>query len=186
MNFIFNLEFPGSDDALTSLILRMDQGVRKEVKKHLLVDYLFMLGTYPGIAILCFIAARSVYADSHLGSNILHIAGMSQIVAWLCDAIENRMLLQKLKKPVPPNEATYNFFKWIVGIKFFIALTAITSTIFTMLYIWLIGGFPVRVTLVFSALVVAFIVFRIVKAIDAHYKRKRQEQLTAQLAETIQ
>lgn len=182
---IFNLEFPGSDEALTSLILRMDKEVKKKVRKNLLVNYLFMLGVYPGIAILCFIASSRVYADSPLGSNILQMMGIAQVIPWLCDIIENAILLKKLQKPTPPNPGTYKVFKWIVGIKFFVALIAVTSTIFIMLYIWLIGGFPVNITLIFSGLVAAFIVLMLVKAVIKHYKRRKKERLAMAIAQSL-
>jgi hypothetical protein len=183
---IFSLEFPGSDEKLSSLILKMNADVKQSVRRHLLVDYLFMFGTYPGIAILCCIAANAVHPDSELGSNILQGWAFAQIIPWLCDGIENAILLNKLKTPTPVNESTYSFYKKIVFIKFFISLTAITSTIFSMIYVWLIGGYSEKVTLVSSALVILFIIAMLIVAIKNRIKRKeREKQLAAAIAKTM-
>lgn len=182
---IFNLEFPGSDEALTSLVLRMNKDVKTKVRKHLLIDYLFMLGAYPAIAILCFITSNYLSADSKLGSSILIIMGIAQVIPWLFDIIQNWMLLQKLKKPISPIGGTYRFFKYIVGIKFFVALTAITSALFVTIYLWLIGGFSVNTTLIFSGLGAVFILIMLVKAVIKHYKRKKEERLAMAIAQSM-
>ncbi len=182
---IFNLEFPGSDEALTSLVLRMNNDVKMKVRKHLIVDYLFMLGAYPAIAILCFITSNYLSADSKSGSSILIIMGVAQVIPWLFDIIQNWILLQKLKKPIQPMPGTYRFFKYIVGIKLFITLTAINSALFINIYLWLIGGFSVKTILIFSGLGAAFILFMLVKAAVNHYKRKKEEQLTLAIARSM-
>jgi hypothetical protein len=183
---IFSLEFPGSDNKLSSLILKMNADVKRSVRKHLLVDFVFMLGTYPGIAILCFIAARAVHSDSELGSNILQGWAFAQIIPWLCDITENAILLYKLKNPTLVNESRYSFFRIIVITKFFIALTAVTSTIFSMIYIWLIGGFSETITLIFSGLVILLIIIMIIIAIKNRIKRREHErELAAAIAKTM-
>jgi hypothetical protein len=183
---IFSLEFPGSDEKLSSLITKMTADVKQSVRKHLLVDYLFMAGTYPGIAILCFIAARAVHPDSELGSNILQAWAFAQLLPWVCDATENAILLYKLKRPKQISESRYAFYKTIVFIKFFVSFTAITSTIFSMIYVWLIGGYSERITLIFSGLVIVFVVAMLVIALKNRIKRKEHEkQMAAAIAKAM-
>lgn len=180
---IFNVEFPGSDASLTDLVNRMSHEVKMQLKKHLNVDFIFMLAVYPGVAILCFKAAHSI--DTNTGSIILEAMGWAQIIPWICDIIENIILIKKVNEPQKEMLFTYNTFKWLVGIKFGIALLAITSVLFSMIYIWLIGGFSITVTLVFTSMVAAFLLYVLVKALIKRAKRKEKERMELLLAKTL-
>lgn len=176
---IFNLEFPGSDENLSSLVLKMNDDVKQSVKKHLYVDYVFMAGVYPGIAILCFIAAGA--ADSEIGSKILLAMGWLQIVPWICDIIENIILLKKINHPLPIKENLYRLLKYLVGTKFFIAVLGVISTIFSLVYIWLIGGIPEGITQIIMSLtgivILVILIFALIRRAKRHKLEREEKRL---------
>jgi hypothetical protein len=172
---IFSFEFPGSDEKLVSLILKLDKDVKGAVKLHLVIDFIFMLGVYPGIAILCFIASNA--SDSVIGSITLQGLGWLQIIPWLCDVIENVILLKKIKSPLPVNEILYRLLKYVVGTKFFVATLGVSSTIFSLIYIWLIGRFSVSISHMVIILTAALVIFIIIRAIIRRIKRLQKEKI---------
>jgi hypothetical protein len=80
---IINLEFPGSDAALTQLISKITLPVRMRILTHLRIDFLLMFALYPGIAILCLRIACHIYPDSPTGFFILALLALAQGLAWI-------------------------------------------------------------------------------------------------------
>lgn len=173
---IFNLEFPGSEAALTSLMLKMDMPVKKKVRQHLKIDFLFMLAVYPGIAMLCYKLALNIRLDSFIGHYILTLVAISQGLAWLFDVLENTMLLRKIKSPFVGSDGLYRLYKWMVGLKYFIVLTGINSFFFVTAYVWVIGNFSKGITQVIAIIAFMIIIFIIIKTLLARRKRIKMDR----------
>ncbi|MBO9154411.1 hypothetical protein ACFOTA_19510 [Chitinophaga sp. GCM10012297] len=132
---ILDLQFPVSDDELTTMIANMLPGVRKAVRLHLWVDFLFMAGFYPTIALLCFMLGDK----TGNGVYFFWLMGALQGVAWLCDIFENLWLLRKIRKPGPDRQfRTYSFF---VYTKFILAYAGAGVTLPVAFYFWMTGDF---------------------------------------------
>ncbi|MGV8880023.1 MAG: hypothetical protein ACOH2A_13440 [Sphingobacteriaceae bacterium] len=173
---IFSLQFPGSEAALTSLVNQIDAPVKRKIRQHLLVDFLFMLGVYPCIALLCYRVGLNIRADSLTGSYILIIVAVAQGVAWLFDIMENLILLRKIKNPMAGSEQLYHLYKWIVGLKFFIALTGVNSFLLVMGYIWITGNATKHITLLGAALAILLIIYLLVSSLKGRKRRLKQEK----------
>jgi hypothetical protein len=132
---IFDLQFPVSDKELTQMIGNMLPGVVKAVRLHLWVDFLFMAGFYPTIALLCIILG---YKTGN-GVYFFWLMGALQGVAWICDISENIWLLRKLRKPGPNKQfRTYSFF---VYTKFILAYAGWGVALPVAFYFWMTGDF---------------------------------------------
>lgn len=132
---ILDLQFPVSDSELTGMIRDMLPGVRKAVRLHLWVDFLFMAGLYPSIALLCYMLGEK----TGMGIYFFWIIGALQGGAWLCDILENVFLLRKLRKPEPGKQfSSYSFF---VYTKFIIAYAGLGVTLPVAFYFWMTGDF---------------------------------------------
>lgn len=173
---IFSLEFPGSEAALTRLVQQIDAPVKRKLRQHLLVDLLFMLAVYPGIALLCYRVALIIRSDSLTGSYILTAVAIAQGVAWLFDILENLILLRKIKNPMAGSEKLYQIYKWIVGFKFFIALTGINSFLFVMGYVWITGNASKHTTLLCTFLAILLMIYLLLGTWKARQKRIKQEK----------
>ncbi|RPD39668.1 hypothetical protein [Chitinophaga barathri] len=132
---ILDLEFPVSDAELAGMIQNMLPGVRKAVRLHLWVDFLFMLGFYPFTAMLCLIIGYKTGIGAYFYSMMAALQG----VAWGCDILENIYLLRKLRKPEPGKQfGTYSFF---VYTKFILCYAGLGVTLPVAFYFWMTGDF---------------------------------------------
>lgn len=117
---IIGLEITYPEDKVVHLLSGLDDKVKTILHFHLLFDFVFMAGVFPGIASLCMIA-RQKFTNGLLKRFFLAMAIM-QLLAWGCDIYENLSLLKWLKDPIiVKGFATYHF---IVAAKWIIALTA--------------------------------------------------------------
>lgn len=142
---IMDLELPASETSFYNLIGAMNEKVKTAVRRHLWVDFLFMAGAYPGIALLCLKASAKM---EYAGKWIFLALAVLQIISWLFDILENRFLLRRVNKPVtllpPPIEEgskSFRSYQFVVKTKFVIALTAAVCSLFGLLYFWIVGNF---------------------------------------------
>jgi hypothetical protein len=141
---IFDLEFPVSEYSLDTLISRMDEKVRKALRLHLRIDYLFMPAAYVGIALLCIKTASKM---SGIGNEIFWVLAALQILPWLFDVLENGYLVRKTRTVTrvtsepDKNSADYRRFQFWVRAKFAVALTGAVCSLFGLLYFWIAGAF---------------------------------------------
>lgn len=70
--------------------------VRRAVKAQLYTDFIFMPGTYLGVALLCVAVARRYQGAVH---DLFTVLIWLEFLSWLMDIIENIYLLKQLKQP---------------------------------------------------------------------------------------
>ena len=116
---IIGLEVSYSKEKVTAILSGLDEHVKKILRYHLLFDFAFMAGVYPGIAALCMIAREKITRG--VLRKILFILALLQTVAWGSDIAENSYLLKWIKNPVIGNE--FEAYHFIVALKWCIALT---------------------------------------------------------------
>jgi hypothetical protein len=173
---VFRLEFPGSDAQLSKLVLQMSGETKSAVRAHLFVDYFFMLGAYPAIAILCYKTAL-VLDNSHPAASIfLLIMASIQVIAFAFDATENIMLLRKLANISSWNEESHERYSKIVFYKFMIALFALATVGCSWIYMWLIHLIPWRFVKGVSIAAAIAILYVIGMALYARIKRRAKER----------
>lgn len=136
---IFDLEFALSEAQLVKLIEQTEEGVKKKLRLHLRVDFLFMAAVYPGIALLCYITAQKMeYGGRYL---FLALAAL-QALPLLFDIIENGYLLRKLRRPVTSDgPVSFSVYQFLVKAKFAIALPGIVCAGSALLFFWLTGNY---------------------------------------------
>lgn len=98
---IMNMELPQSGDSLQAMMANLAPGTKEAVLKQLNIDYIFMAGCYPAIAILCLIAIRRIAQinilqkdlnktqTGALWKNLLMALAIMQLAAWGLDVWEN-------------------------------------------------------------------------------------------------
>lgn len=133
-----DLQFPSSEQELCNIMKGLSPTIRTALRAHLWVDFLFMAGFYPSIAILCIIVGYK----TDVGQYFFWLMAAFQLAAWLFDILENGYCLRKLRKPVPgaTNNAfqTYSFF---VYAKFILCLAGLASAVPALFYCWITGDF---------------------------------------------
>lgn len=134
---ILDLQFPSSEQELCNIMKGLSPAAKKAVRAHLWVDFLFMAGFYPSIAILCIIVGYK----TDVGQYFFWLVAALQLFAWLFDILENGYCLRKLREPVPG--ATNNAFKsysFFVYAKFALCLAGVIS-VPALFYSWITGDF---------------------------------------------
>jgi hypothetical protein len=139
---IFDLEFAATEAMLDKIVFYSTDDARKQLRRHLWVDFLFMPAVYIGIALLCYKTALKM---EWIGRYLFFVLAALQALPWLFDILENNYLFQKLRKKSnefstqdSPGFKAYQFF---VKAKFTIALTGTICSVFGLLYFWLMGSF---------------------------------------------
>ena len=122
---IFGLELFYPAEKITAIFTGIDARVRTILGYHLVFDFIFMAGVYPGIACLCMMAAEKI--NVRFIKRILFAFAFLQLIAWTFDVVENYYLLKWLKNPVIGYE--FGFYHAIVYSKWIIALTGALSAI---------------------------------------------------------
>jgi len=115
---IIGLEIYYSKAKIIEIITGIDIHVKSILKYQLVFDFAFMAGVYPGIASLCMIAYNKTTKKAL--KRILLIFGLLQIVAWLCDIVENIYLLNWISDPTMITDTglyhIFVFLKWILAL----------------------------------------------------------------------
>lgn len=127
---IMQLELPRDENALYSRIDEINHaGAKAAVVKNLRVDYFFMLGVYPGIAVWLLIVRRGVRKGLAL---VLLVLAVIQVIPWLLDVNENNVLISVLNGQ--PLKMPLALFKNLVYLKFLLALGGTAVALITGLF----------------------------------------------------
>ena len=157
---IFDLEFPATEMQLDKLMYYSTPDARKQLRKHLLVDFIFMPAAYIAIALLCYKAAIKM---EFVGKYTFLALAVLQILPWLFDILENGYLLNKLSSAKKPgskdSSASFKTFQFLVKAKFAIALTASVCAVFGLFYFWIMGAFQKESLIYLAVLVIEIAVF---------------------------
>jgi hypothetical protein len=99
---------------------------------------------------------------SHMGHKFFLGLAWAQLIAWLCDIIENIYLLYKLKPAVNPSKPmVHRMYQILEILKWGISLTGAVCSVFGLLYFWLLGDylyFSLHYLLILIAEVLLFII----------------------------
>ena len=95
---ILGLELFYSKEKIVAIFIRLDSKVRTILSYHLIFDFIFMAGCYPGIACLCMMAAERMRSANI--KRTLFILALAQLFAWAFDIVENYYLLKWLGQPI--------------------------------------------------------------------------------------
>lgn len=157
---IMDLEFPTSVRYYTYIMtsLKMKYNVSEKLplislRKNLYWDFLFMAGIYPFIALLVLHAAKFDF----INSSLFKLIAISQLLAWLLDVIENCLILKTtknpkyfLKNPVDnlkiedseqESRPIFKIYKFIVVLKWVIALVGIFFSLVPIFYVFLFNKY---------------------------------------------
>ncbi len=157
---IFDLEFAANAKEIVNLIsgifnlppAKQHTSV-KALKSQLYIDFLFMPAAYGSIFLLCIKTSDKL--TTHAGKTVFLVLAWMQVLAWLCDIIENIYLLTKIS-PKPKGSgpfafALYQLNEWF---KWGISLTGAVCGISAMLYFWLTGSYS-KDSLLYLIIVIA-------------------------------
>ncbi len=148
---ILDLEIPATQAELINIIrglykLPPEKGNAsvKALKTQLYIDFIFMPFAYGFIAILCLLVSKKMSLNA--GTNIFIIFACLQLLAWLCDIIENTYLLSKIKPTVTPSSTSIHKAYLIMElVKWGCALGSIICAVAAIFYFWLSGHYTVQV-----------------------------------------
>jgi hypothetical protein len=115
---IIGLELTYSKDKVASILAGIEPVVKSALRYQLLFDFVFMFGVYPGIASLCLLARNKVQSAQR--KKVLCVVATLQLMAWICDILENYSLLKWINHPSIGNE--FMLYHFIVIIKWMLAL----------------------------------------------------------------
>jgi hypothetical protein len=144
---IMELEIPSTPKELVNLIKGLyklpDDQFKKTIsalKWQLYIDFLFMPFAYGSILLLCMQVSHKM--NLSFGVNIFMIFAVLQLVAWLCDIIENIYLLRKIKPDVVESSpAVHKAYLGMECIKWGIALISTICAVAAIFYFWLTGHY---------------------------------------------
>ena len=157
---IFDLEFAATEAMLDKIFAFSTDDTRKQLRKHLLVDFLFMPFVYLVIALLCYKTALKMEFYGYYF--FLGLAAL-QVFALLFDVLENFYLLGKIglqKGEIAKEDSpAFNRYQFFVKAKFAIALTGAICSVFGLFYFWLIGVYAKESLLYIAILAAEIILF---------------------------
>jgi len=123
---IIGLELTYSKARVINILSGIEPHVKSLLRFQLYFDFVFMVGVYPGIAALCFMARNKM--ESPQLKKVLCVIGTLQLMAWVCDILENYSLLKWISHPVIGNE--FMLYHFIVVIKWMLTLIGAAAGIF--------------------------------------------------------
>ncbi|HEY5406426.1 MAG TPA: hypothetical protein VIJ92_05035 [Ginsengibacter sp.] len=141
---ILDLEFPPSATEMINFIkdifsLPPAQAKRtlNALRNQLLLDFLFMPAFYGSIFILSMkVSMKMVY----FGHKFFAILAWIQLIAWLCDIIENIYLLNKIHPdPTASTGVAFKSYEALEAIKWGIPLLTCVCSVAAICYFWLVG-----------------------------------------------
>lgn len=115
---IIGLEISYPKEQLRSVLAGIDDHVRSILRYHLVFDFAFMAGVYPGIASLCMMARYKVHGQ--LLKQFLLWLALLQALAFCCDIVENCLLLKWVN--APGSISHFELYHWVVILKWSLAL----------------------------------------------------------------
>lgn len=142
---IFDLEFPSKSSELMKLLRGIDdlptqdaQDSKAALRAHLIWDFVFMLGIYPLIFLLCWKASMKM---DWIGKGLFIGLAWAQVLPLLFDVAENIYLLRKVSKPETSTSAVHKTYLRIVIGKWIIALIGLVCAASGLLYFWMTGAY---------------------------------------------
>ena len=141
---ILDLEFPPSAVEMVNFIkdifsLPAAQAKKTSIalRRQLLLDFLFMPAFYGSIFILSMKVSMKM---TYFGHKFFAVLAWIQIIAWLCDIIENIYLLNKIHpEPIVSNIAIFKSYEALEVLKWGIPLLTFVCSIAAISYFWLVG-----------------------------------------------
>lgn len=127
---ILGLEIFYSQEQVSAILSGIDSSVRTLLQYHLVFDFAFMAGVYPGIAALCMMARNKVQGVTI--KKILLLLALLQFLALVCDVTENIFLLNWINSP--GEICCFQFYHFIVIAKWILALTGAAAGILILLF----------------------------------------------------
>lgn len=116
---VIGLEMTYPQEKVYTILSGLDYSVRNILKYHLYFDFVFMAGVFPGIAALCMMARFKTASTTF--KKVLLTAAVLQLVAWICDIIENNLLLSWVSNP--EKIRMFSEFHLIVWVKWILAIS---------------------------------------------------------------
>ena len=173
---IFDLQFTATPEELPKLLEGIDRLPNKTETKtskdalrtQLYIDFLFMVGFYPLIFLLCL---KTSVKMEYLGRQIFMLLACLQAIPFLCDILENCYLLTMLNKSKIPSILMHRFYQATVVTKWSIASLGIASAISALLYFWITGNYE---TSSLKFLLIGFIILIAVMAFTTDKTSKSQ------------
>jgi hypothetical protein len=159
---IFDLEFAATENMLDKIFALSTAPSRRQLQKHLWVDFLFMPLAYFTVALLCFKTATKMES---FGYYLFLGLAVSQVLPWIFDVLENMYLFGKLNKSGPVSDVDspgFKRFQFFVKAKFAIVLTGAICAVFGLLYFWLVGDYSFPSLLYLGVFVLELVLFFIV------------------------
>lgn len=143
---IIDLELPASPQEIVNIIKGIfllpkdsSQKALNSLKGRLLIDFIFMPAAYGAIFLLCM---KVSWKMSSVGHWLFAVLAWLQIIAWICDVIENIYLLNKIKPGIlAPSIAVYKAYMMMEIIKWAIILVSVVCSLFALCYFWLVGRY---------------------------------------------
>ncbi|HUC82918.1 MAG TPA: hypothetical protein VMR70_18565 [Flavisolibacter sp.] len=152
---IFDLEFAATESMLDKIFAFSTEDSRKQLRRHLLVDFLFMPFVYGGIALLCYKTALKM---EYYGYYLFMGLAALQLLPFVFDVLENSYLMGKLTlqkgEIARADSSAFKQYQFFVKAKFTIALTGTICSVFGLFYFWLVGTYAAD-SLIYLAIIVA-------------------------------
>ena len=127
---ILGLELTYTKDRVVTILSGLDDHVRTILRYHLVFDFAFMAGVYPGIAAICMIVKRKL--KIRLLQQVLTGLAILQLAAWGCDIAENSYLLKWISDP--SSISGFTGYHLIVAAKWILALAGILMALLAYLF----------------------------------------------------
>lgn len=163
---MMDLQLPSSAQELVNLIrgifLLPPEEAQKSIralKGQLYLDFILMPAVYCSIFLLCYMASAKM---SNFGHAVFVCLAWLQLIAWLCDIIENIYLLKKLSPgTVASKPAIHKAYQALELAKWGIKLTGIVCSVFGFFYFWLVGSY-LGVSLHYLVIIIAEILLFVI------------------------
>ena len=164
---ILDLEFPATQAELINTIKGLfklppenSHTSVKALKTQLYIDFIFTPFAYGFVAILCLLVSKKMSLT--IGTNVFVILAVSQILALVCNIIENVYLLSKIKTTVEPSSPAKHKAYFIMAItKLSCALVSVNCAVAAIFYFWLSGNYTLKVLpylLIFIGEILLFVI----------------------------
>lgn len=173
-------DIPNTINGIFTLPEKQQQRVVQALKRSLYLDFLFMPAIYGAIFLLCMLIADKC-GPSSVGRIFFSLFAWLQGVAWLCDIIENLLLLPRVKQGVEPMTlGLHKIYVRVVWTKWAIALIGFVTASMLALYFWVKGDYdraslPYLIVFVGELAVFLAIGFFWSKKKDQEYTNSKQQ-----------
>jgi hypothetical protein len=162
---ILELELPASAAELVNLIkglYLLPPGESKKsihaLKAQLKLDFILMPFWYGCIFLLCWRVGQKM--QYNFGHVVFTVLAMMQVLAWICDIIENVYLLSKINPDVQESSAQiHTWHLYMEAAKWGISLTATVCAISAISYFWLTGAYSQYSSMYLLIVIAEMIVF---------------------------